>query len=600
MSKCKELIKKIMHIDDQYDINKKVIEKREISKKRFENHKKYIKFKNDLIIDDEGVKGIDPENIDASLKEISDCSYDIVKDHSFDGEADHTEVTNKKDQFIKEIKKTGVEYDKTVVLNSYEDFIRAYDLLESKIDRFLQPDDVDREVDQILKQIFIIRLNENLKDKEDAQELTAAQLKLNISKEIKRLDEEIQKAFDDTLHNPEFQQIEANWRGIDEFLSHVDFSKNIKIDLLDVTKDELRQDFKDNPVDISNTEFFKKIYFKEYDQYGGLPYGCVVGLYEFENSKEDKAWLEVMGKTANASHFPFVASVGPTFFGCKDITELSRIKDLKGLMNRPMFDRWNDFRDSDEAAYIGLTVPRYMVRPPYDTKSNSIKGLNYIETITRHEEYLWASAAFLFARNLVNSFEETQWCQTIRGPKNGGMIQHLPRHRFYDHGLEVTKMPAEMVIPDFAELAFADCGFIPLVVEKGTSNACFFSSQSIKKARKFKDPKDSENSQLVTNLSYTFSITKIAHYIKCIMRDNIGGTADAAFITKVIDSWLSNYVTVVVNPDDLTLRNYPFKAIAVDTFEREGMIGWYDCKVKIKPHIQFEGFDAELQLEVRL
>ena len=130
--------------------------------------------------------------------------------------------------------------------------------------------------------------------------------------------------------------------------------------------------------------------------------------------------------------------------------------------------------------------------------------------------------------------------------------------------------------------------------------ATFFSTQSIKRAKKFKDPKDSENSQLVTNLAYTFSITRLAHYIKCIMRDNIGSTADGDYIQAQLEAWLAGYVTTVANPDDFTVRRFPFKATSVEVAQRAGEIGWYDCKIAVLPHIQFEGLNVELMLESRL
>jgi type VI secretion system protein ImpC len=56
----------------------------------------------------------------------------------------------------------------------------------------------------------------------------------------------------------------------------------------------------------------------------------------------------------------------------------------------------------------------------------------------------------------------------------------------------------------------------------------------------------------------------------------------------------------VVNPDDLTLRRFPFKATSVLVEAKAGEIGWYDCKVAVLPHIQFEGLNVELMLESRL
>ena len=505
------------------------------------------------------------------------------------------------DQMLEIQKKEQLDDTDKAKIPEFEHNVNTFLQKHSSISSDLQNNfysEEEKDVDHLLKQLAAIVFNDILPDGDEENKLFA--LKSNIKEFIKTIDQNIQEALDEVLHDEDFKQLESNWRAVDDLLTHTDFSKNIKIDLLDVTKEELRKDFENNLVDVSSATFFKKVYFSEYDQYGGQPYGCIIGMYEFQNSAREIKWLRTMGKIANASHAPFVSSVGPTFFGCKDIQELSEMKDLRGHLAQPGFDKWNDFRDSEEAAYLGFTLPRFMMRQPYHSETNRADDLDYTETIEKHDDYLWANASMLFARNIVKSFATTSWCQTIRGPKNGGKIENLPRHRFNSNGLDITKIPVEMVIPDYRELSFSDCGFMPLIFEKGTANACFFSSKSIKKSKRFKDPKDSENSQLVTNLSYTLSITRIAHYIKCIMRDNIGGPADAPYINQVISNWLSNYVTTIVNPDDLTLRHYPFKAISVETTEREGLLGWYDCTVSVLPHIQFEGLDVELRLEVRL
>lgn len=423
----------------------------------------------------------------------------------------------------------------------------------------------------------------------------------NITSEI---DERLYRDLDAIIHAEDFKALEANWVGLNNLIESTDWSADVKIDIIDCTKEELAEDLENNAVDLINGDLFKKVYVAEYDQFGGLPYGAIIGLYEFENTEDDRDWLSTMGKLANASHAPFISSVGPKFFGCKNIDELAEIKDLAAHMSHPRFEKWQAMRDTEEAAYIGLTLPRFLLRTPYDPENNAAgKGLDYKETINLHkggDDFLWCNASLLFAKNMIHSFATSGWCQYIRGPKGGGRIEHLPRYAFDLNGQQEFKSPIEMIIPDYRELAFADAGFIPLIHRKGGSDACFFSSQSIKKPKKLKDPRLAENSQLVTNLAYTLSITRIAHYVKCIMRDNIGSAADDAYINNVLQTWLSQYVTTVVNPDDLTLRYYPFKAAEVTTTPREGMIGWYNSEITILPHIQFEGLDVELKMDVRI
>ncbi len=466
-----------------------------------------------------------------------------------------------------------------------------------------------------------------------------------VAKAIERIDEIINLQMNEILHSEKFQQMEAAWRGLDDLVSNTNFKADITIDLLDVEKAELAQDFENNSSNIFSSALFEKVYIQEYDQYGGRPFGAMIGLYEFGSTPADLKWLQLMGKIANAAHCPFISSASYKFFdgSYQKVQDVEAIKDLDGHLAHPKFGRWTKLRDTEEAAYIGLTFPRYVLRLPWHPEKNPCDVLNFeedtrektkrdvvyaeedqkairrLDEVTKVPEpedprkdpkkdprpvdqskYLWGNSAILFARNMVKAFEIAGWCQAIRGPKGGGLIAGLPVDTFPLRGQEEIMPPVEIAIPDYREYEFARNGIMPLVYRKSSADATFFSTQSIKVTKKFKDPKDSENSQLVANLAYTFSITRLAHYIKCIMRDNIGSTADAAYIQKQIDAWLAGYVTTVANPDDLTVRRFPFKATAVEVISRPGEIGWYDCKVAVLPHIQFEGLNVTLMLESRL
>ncbi|MEZ0227525.1 MAG: type VI secretion system contractile sheath large subunit [Planctomycetota bacterium] len=419
---------------------------------------------------------------------------------------------------------------------------------------------------------------------------------------VKKIDAMVQAQVNEVIHNEKFQHLESTWRSLDDIIQHTNFRANVMIDMLDVSKAELAEDFENNSVDLTGGALFKKAYVSEYDQYGGKPFGIIVGLYEFEHNPKEIFWLRQMAKVAAVAHAPFVSAVSPKFFGCNSAEELGAIKDLTGLLSQPKYGAWNAFRDSPEAAYVCLTVPRYILRLPWHPVNNPCGDLAFTEDMAGADDkrFLWGNAAVLFTRNMIRSFEKTGWCQHVRGPKGGGLIAGLPAFTYNTRGQDELKIPVEVVIPDYRELEFANAGFAPLVYRKGTADACFFSVQSLKMPKKFKNAKDSENSQLVTNLSYTMSITRIAHYVKCMMRDNIGSTADAAYCKNQIESWIGNFVTKVTNPDDLTLACFPFKAATVEVKAQEGLVGMYSCTVSVLPHIQFEGMDCELRLESRL
>lgn len=428
--------------------------------------------------------------------------------------------------------------------------------------------------------------------------------KQRLQKIIKYIDTLINDQLREVYADRQFKELERTWRSVEDLAKKTDFSKNIKLSLLDVSKEELFEDLEMNSADIAGAEIFKKLYVAEYDQYGGQPFGGLMGLYEFDQGRKDMVWLETMGKIACASHAPFVGSVKPEFFGCSSMAEMNQLRDITTMLGTPKYNRWNALRKSEEAAYIGLVMPRVVLRPPYNDDTYPADDISFNELADGQQGdddgYLWGSAVPLFAGNLVRSFADTGWCQYIRGPRSGGQIEDLATHRFELNGERQAKTAVEVTIPDFREYELARAGFIPLIQKKGANEAAFYSAQSIKLAETWKDPKDSENSQLVTNLAYTFSITRIAHYLKCIMRDNIGSSANALSVQNQIDRWIAGFTTALVNPDDLTLRYYPFKAYSLQVDEVPGKVGWYHCSLSVLPHIQFEGLDVDLRIDARL
>jgi type VI secretion system protein ImpC len=422
---------------------------------------------------------------------------------------------------------------------------------------------------------------------------------------IDKIDNVIANQVNTVLKDTNFKTVEQQWRSVQDLYDSVPAGSDIDISLFDASKDELLDDFETNAVDISSSDFFKKVYVSEYDQYGGEPYGSIVGLYEFENTEDDINWLSVMGKISAASHSPFISAASPKFFGCERMDQIQDIKDIGALMNHHRYGKWNTFRKSPQAAYIGLTLPRYLVRAPYDPINNPAgKALpNFVEDVTdpnKANDFVWGNAAILMAKNMARSFEKTGWCQSIRGPRAGGTVEGLSGYSYNTRGVEENKIPVEFIVPDYRELDFANAGFMPFVFKKESNEGCFFSANSIKMKEEFEDPIASENSQLIANLAYTMSISRIAHYVKVMVRDRIGGNDDDVTISDFLNKWIFKYVTNVPDPSPLTRSYHPFKAASISVNKIEGMAGWYNSSISILPHIQFEGMDVELKVDARL
>ncbi len=428
--------------------------------------------------------------------------------------------------------------------------------------------------------------------------------KLYIQNAVELINDIIEAQINSIIAHPEFRSIENQWLQINE-LTKLEYDK-VEIALIDATKEELQYDFERNLYDISSSEIFKKVYVSEYDQYGGEPYGLLLGLYNFNNTMDDITWLTGMGMVAESAHAPFIGSIDPSFFGVDKIEELKQIKSFETLMEHPRYRDWNTFRNTDQAAYIGLSLGNFILRQPYHPVNAPVADQrmnNFVEYVADYESndtYLWGSASILMAQNIMRSYDKTGWFQYIRGPENGGYVKDLIAPVYNIRGFDERRSALNISFPDYMELSLANVGMIPIIEEKGTANCCFFSVNSIKKVHEFVDDFDSINSQLVANLSYTFCIARIAHYIKCTIRDKIGSVVDAGRIKMLISDWIRRYVTSVYKPTPIELAKYPFRKAEVEVSPIPGKAGWFKCSVTVLPHIQFEGMDTTLKIDARL
>ncbi|KGT94425.1 hypothetical protein NG99_08925, partial [Erwinia typographi] len=84
---------------------------------------------------------------------------------------------------------------------------------------------------------------------------------------IAELDRQISRQLDAVMHHDEFQKVESTWRGLKSLIDKTDFRQNVNIELLDLSKDDLRQDFEDAP-EIIQSGLYQHTYTAEYDSPG--------------------------------------------------------------------------------------------------------------------------------------------------------------------------------------------------------------------------------------------------------------------------------------------------------------------------------------------
>lgn len=471
---------------------------------------------------------------------------------------------------------------------------------------------------------FSSLLNKNFKPQTDgakkeveAAVRTLAQQALASSKLISRdvvetinamvaeIDRKMSEQINQILHHEEFQKLEGAWRGLQYLVNNSETDDQLKIRVMNISKKDLHKTLKRyKGAAWDQSPIFKKLYEEEYGTLGGEPFACLVGDYYFDHSPIDVELLGEMSKIAAASHAPFISAAAPTVFGMESWQELSNPRDLTKIFSVPEYAGWRSLRDSDDARYLGLCMPRFLARRPYGAKTNPVEDFNFEEDSATPDSknYTWANAAYAMAVNINRSFKLYGWCSRIRGIESGGAVEGLPTHTFpTDDGGVDLKCPTEIAISDRREAELAKNGFMPLIYKKNSDFAAFIGAQSLQKPATYDDPDATSNAALAARLPYLFATCRFAHYLKCIVRDKIGSFRECADM----QSWLQNWIIKYVDGDpahssEETKAKKPLAGAEVVVEPIEGNPGYYQSKFFLRPHYQLEGLTVSLRLVSKL
>lgn len=422
---------------------------------------------------------------------------------------------------------------------------------------------------------------------------------------IAELDRKLTEQVNVILHHPDFQKLEGAWRGLHYLINNTETDEMLKIRVMNINKLDLGKTlkkFKGTAWDQS--PLFKKVYEEEYGQFGGEPFGCLVGDYYFDQSPLDVELLGEMSKVAAAAHTPFIAGASPTLMQMDSWQELANPRDLTKIFLTPEYAAWRSLRESDDARYVGLAMPRFLSRLPYGAKTSPVEEFDFEEDTAsaEHTRYTWANAAYAMAVNINRSFKLYGWCSRIRGIESGGAVEGLPVHTFpTDDGGVDMKCPTEIAISDRREAELAKSGFMPIVHRKNSDFAAFIGAQSLQKPAEYDDPDATANANLSARLPYLFACCRFAHYLKCIVRDKIGSFKEKDDMQRWLQKWIMNYVDGdPAHSSEQTKARKPLAAAEVQIEEVEGNPGYYTSKFFLRPHYQLEGLTVSLRLVSKL
>jgi type VI secretion system protein ImpC len=262
------------------------------------------------------------------------------------------------------------------------------------------------------------------------------------------------------LHQPAFQALEAAWRSVKALIADLD-SDTVRVFLLDVTRQELLTDLRNAGGDPKATGLYTRLVDQGARMPDGLSWSLLVGDYRFTADPEDIALLAAMGSLAAYAGGPFLAEAAPELLGAGSATALTDPGQW-GALATGQEENWQALRRCGAAPWLGLALPRALLRLPYGRKTDPLEQLEFEEMLGGRdaEAYLWGNPAFVCARLIAAAFVEKGW---DFDPGDVLELEELPAHIYEEAGERVMQPATEALLGERAMQALLARGLMPLL-----------------------------------------------------------------------------------------------------------------------------------------
>lgn len=426
---------------------------------------------------------------------------------------------------------------------------------------------------------------------------------------VARIDRVISSQLNEVLHHPRFQKLESGWRGLRMLVDagSAGGRNQTVIRMLGVSWKEIQRDF-ERATEFDSSELFRKVYEHEFGAPGGLPFGTMICDYEIhprptsEHPFDDLAILGKMAGVAAAAFCPMVFGASPALFGVDNFLPLEREVNLAAGFQGPEFVKWRSLRKSEDSRFVGLALPRILMREPWRLQDS--KGFCFVEDVSGREidGYLWGNAAFAWGQVLIRCFQESGWLADIRGTdrntEGGGLVTGLPQIPFATDRRGVAFRPStDLVITDRQEAEFSRLGFLPLCQCHDSPYAAFYGSQSIQESASYDSDAATTNARISAMLQYMLCTSRFAHYMKVIARDLVGSHSEPDQLQDLLDRWVKEYVTPDSDATPEARARRPLREAEVMVTRDPGKPGSFVCKFSLLPHYQLDELNASIRLQ---
>ena len=464
-----------------------------------------------------------------------------------------------------------------------------------------------------------------------AEAFARGRLAARIEALIALIDERLSAQVDAIVHQPRFQTLEAAWRGVDMLLRTAEGggAGAVRLKLLDVSWAALSRSF-ERAAEFDQSRLFELVYSQEFGMPGGKPFGLLVGLYEVSPAvSPDGDAVGTLGEVAAvaaAAFCPFVTGASPALLDMDDFGELAEVPDLARVLTDDgpagsptgsptgRLARWNRLRAREDARFLGVVAPRILLREPYRGPSRRrVDGFVYAERVAPEgkgagSSLLWGSGALAFAAVAIRQFEETGWFADIRGApqeeegdgsgaEGGGLVPTLDAYDFATdgHGLS-AQPPVEARLSALQEDQLAGAGVIGLGTLYLSDRLVLNANPSLHRPPRYDRAEAEQSARLAAMLQYVLCAARFAHYLKVIMRDEVGSRAQAPALQQRLGDWLAAYCLGNEDASEALRARYPLRSATVTVRDTVGRPGAYSCTVRLQPHFQLDDVSTSFQL----
>ncbi len=446
-------------------------------------------------------------------------------------------------------------------------------------------------------------------------------LKQRLDRDIAYLDEQLNQQVNAVLHHRQFQALEASWRGLRYLVdssSRLAAERTVRIRVLDISWRELARDL-ERAMEFDQSQFFEKVYTREFGSPGGEPFGLLIGDYfvrhrpGLAHADDDVAVLKGISQVSAAAFAPFITGVHPALFGLDSFHELGLPIDLQRVFRQQEYRLWQTLRDFEESRFIGLVLPHILLRLPYEDDGSRVDGFPFHESVATRDNqcYLWGNAAFAFAAVAIQAFDNNGWLADIRGVRQneetgrmvaaGGLVSSLPVASFTtDRSGLAPRFSTDVQITQTREKELDELGLISLCHCWDTPWSAFYSNSSVQAPKTYDSAAASVNARLSSMLQYTLCVSRFAHFIKIIGRAKVGTVRTAHELETLLQNWFLRYSTAREDSSLDEKARYPLREARVQVKAAPGKPGSFICTAHLRPHFQLEQLVAAIRLETEI